>query len=102
VRVMGRQPVQDASQHRIRFHQRFAIVESQNRIAQLNQLRRPARVVPHRRFVQVLSAIELDNKPRLDAGEVREVAADGMLAAEFAAIDLTRTKAMPHDTFSIG
>ncbi len=45
--------------------------------------------------VVVLSAIDFDDEPRLDAGEVGDIRADGMLAAEAMAVQLFVSQCVP-------
>jgi hypothetical protein len=59
------------------------------------------RVVGTQLRLEVLSTIELDDKLRFDAGEVREVAPDRMLTSELVALQLPVAKSVPYLAFSV-
>ena len=44
-------------------------------------------------FGRMLAAVQLDDQLRRNAGEVRDMAADGILTAEFMTIELARAEA---------
>ena len=89
------QPVVDHRQHRLALAQHPAIVESQHSEAEVVQLRGAPRIGLDRLRLEMLTAVEFDNEPRFDTSEVREEAADGMLAAELAAGELTIAQPLP-------
>ena len=54
------------------------------------------------RRVHVLSAIDLDDKPRFQASEVRDVRTDGKLAAETEAVELAQPQNVPQPALRQG
>ncbi len=55
-----------------------------------------------RRVESVLAAVELDHQMLFETYEIDDVGTDGMLAAEFDAVQLTRAQQAPERLFGIG
>ncbi len=71
------------------------IAEPENRPAETFQLRLPE-VIPQNDVVPfVNTAVDLEYQPEPVAGEIGEVAADGVLAAEAVAVDPGAAKTLP-------
>ena len=102
MRVMDRQPIEDAIQNPFRFDQRLAIVKAQYLKAQFIQLGSATRVVAHRNFTEMLPTIEFDNEPTIDASKIGEIPADRILPAELVSTQLTGAKSLPDRAFSVG
>jgi hypothetical protein len=62
----------------------------------------PFGIGPHRCWFEVLPTVELDDQLGFDTGEVSEVAADRMLAAELAAGELTVAQGVPQGALGVG
>jgi uncharacterized protein YaiL (DUF2058 family) len=92
----------DARQHAVDLSQDLAVVETQNPKAMRFERRRPARVrqLPIER--EMLSAVDLDDQRCFDAGEVGEMRADRVLAAELEASELTVAQLAPQQLLGVG
>lgn len=53
-------------------------------------------------FCAVLSAIDLDNQPRVKADEIRDVGGDNNLPSEFSAAELPVAQLRPQQRFRVG
>ena len=98
---MGDKPAVDRDQYRVALDQRLAIRKTQHIKPLLRQQRRSTGIGQLRLFVEVLSAIELNDEPAFDAGEVGEVGADWMLASKLVATDATVTQSGPEHALRI-
>jgi hypothetical protein len=85
VRVMGVQPIEDASQNCVALDQHLAVCEAKDVKAKAAQLDRAPSVCLGSGAFEVLPAIELDDESGFDAGKVCEVRTDRTLTAEFVA-----------------
>ena len=75
--------------------ERFLIAESQDGPAEAFQLHLPEVVPQHDIIPFVNAAVDLQDEPKAVAGEVGEVAADRVLAAEAVAVDLPAAEPLP-------
>ena len=67
-------------EHRIDLGQRVVVPEAQDAVARLLEPSSASSILVL--GLDVLAAVELDDEPPFGTGEVRDVRADGMLAAE--------------------
>jgi len=102
VRVVDSEPIQDGSQDAIAFGKCLAVAEAQYVEAVRAQRGTALGIGGHGIGLVVLTAIELDDQPGFDAGEVREVRADRVLAAELAAVETPIPQALPDRAFGVG
>ena len=75
-------------EYRLRLQQYIVVPKSQRLKPKVSHVARSFFIEYDRISFAMLAAVKLDDQPRLDAREVREVRANGMLAAEFEAADL--------------
>jgi hypothetical protein len=100
--VVESEPLQDGSQDPVAFGKCFAVAEAQYMETVRAQRCTALSVSRHGRRLIVLTAIQLDDEPRFDAGEVGKVAADRVLAAEFVAVETSIPQALPDRAFGVG
>ena len=74
--------------HCLRLKQHIVVPESQRLKPKIRHMARSFFIKYHRISFAMLTAIKLNNQSGLDTSEVREVGANGMLAAKFETTDL--------------
>jgi hypothetical protein len=84
---MALQPLVNDVQHRSEFGQHLPVIETQHRESKRLQLRAATCIVAQTFGLEVLPAIDLDDKPGFDTSEVSDERADLMLSAELAATE---------------
>jgi len=102
VRVVGDEPVDDASQHCVTFDKRLAIGEAKHMEPMCVQDYGSSRIGFDRIRLEMLAAVEFDDEPRFDARKVREVLTHGMLAAKLVASELAIAQSLPQRALGIG
>lgn len=85
----------DDLQHGIGLAQHLVVPETQHAPALRLQELRALLVMRQSVAMRVLATVELDDQAGCHAGEVREVGADGMLAAEFVLAQLLGAQVAP-------
>ncbi len=91
MRVIRAQPIEDVHKDGLALAECFSIRVAQYMEAAPIQICRSPCICRHRLGIEMLTAVEFDDVPGLDAAEVGEVAFNGALAAELVAFELAIT-----------
>jgi hypothetical protein len=93
VRVMRSQPIEDVGENGVALGQGLAVIEPKDVEPEFVQLGSSALVRRRRVSLEVLTAVQFDDKSRLDARKVSEVRPDGVLTPELVAGELSVAQA---------
>ena len=96
--AFGQRPM-DGFKYRAGLRQYVIVPETQDPVAAASQVRRAQGVAAG---LDMLAAVELDDQARLDAGEIDDVRAHRMLAAELASAQAPVAQVEPDRTFGVG
>jgi hypothetical protein len=101
VRAMRGEPVNDGLQNGISLGQRLAIVEAQDRKAELPQSLCSQLIGVNSIRFEVLATIQLDDQAGFNASEVGEEGPGGVLSAELQSAELAIAQPLPDRPFGI-
>jgi hypothetical protein len=95
VRARRFEPKKNRLEHAVGFQEGLPIIEAENFEAVSLENFRSLSIRFDRFGLEMLAAVEFNNKSRFDAREVCEERADGVLAAELEAGELSAAQAVP-------
>ena len=98
----AKQTVVSHLKDRVGLDEQFAVRDPQQVEPVLLQHRGPRRIASQALIFVVLTTVQLDDEPALDAGEVGEERTDGVLPAELGAGEATVTELRPEEMLGVG